>query len=41
VIYLSYLVVVIAFSIASYRYLEAPLYKYALKNWRFGQKVQR
>ncbi|NCF20834.1 MAG: acyltransferase family protein [Haliea sp.] len=41
VIYLSYLVVVIAFSIASYRYLEAPLYKYALNNWRFGRKVQR
>ena len=35
VVYLSYLAVVILVSIASYRFVEAPLYKYALKNWRF------
>jgi exopolysaccharide production protein ExoZ len=33
-VYFSYLALVILGSIASYRYLEAPLYKYSLKHWR-------
>lgn len=33
-IYFSYLLLVIVLSVGSYRYVEAPVYKYALKNWR-------
>jgi peptidoglycan/LPS O-acetylase OafA/YrhL len=33
-VYFSYLLLVILTSIASYRFIEAPLYKYALRNWR-------
>ena len=36
-VYFSYLLLVILVSIVSYRYIEAPLYKYALKNWRFNR----
>jgi exopolysaccharide production protein ExoZ len=35
-VYFSYLVLVIVLSVVGYRVIEAPLYKYALKNWRFG-----
>jgi exopolysaccharide production protein ExoZ len=37
-VYFSYLGLVILISIASYRYIEAPLYKYALKNWRWPSR---
>ena len=40
-IYFSYLFLVIVFSILSYRYVEAPVYKYALKNWRFTSAGNR
>jgi len=35
-VYFSYLAVVIGLSAVSYQYLEAPLYKYALRNWFSG-----
>jgi peptidoglycan/LPS O-acetylase OafA/YrhL len=38
-VFFSYLALVILLSIASYRFVEAPLYKYALKNWRFPRKA--
>jgi exopolysaccharide production protein ExoZ len=34
-IHISYLAVAIGFSVLAYRFIEAPLYKYALSNW-FG-----